>query len=133
MDDARPISNAEIEFFKKSGTGKGKYNIDNHTRKILIPITVPVIAVFTKCEALKNEAIGALVEKGFSFDDAMKEAPEVVKKSLKTSLEILEKEKFPPKGHVYFQGELSLMAVYLTPYDQSQQSCTRPTNSAMNL
>jgi hypothetical protein len=61
-----------------------------------------------------------LEEKGFSFDDAMKEAPEVVKKTLKTYFQILEKEKFPPKGHVYFQGELSLMTVCLTPYNQSQ-------------
>jgi hypothetical protein len=133
MDDARPISNAEIEFFRKSGTGKGKHNIESHTRKILIPITVPVIAVFTKCEALEIKAINDLEEKGFSFDDAMKDAPDVVKKTLKAYFQILEKEKFPPKGHVYFQGELSLMTVCLTPYNQSQKSCTSLTNIVMNL
>ncbi|KAF9460676.1 hypothetical protein BDZ94DRAFT_1169286 [Collybia nuda] len=87
MNDSRPITNAEVQFFSKMGTGK-----------------VPVVAIFTKCEALELTAIEILQgEENISFRDAAKRAPEYAKKNLWNAHLELEKQKFSPQGHVYLQ------------------------------
>ncbi|KAF9460947.1 GTP-binding protein [Collybia nuda] len=86
MDDDRPITYAENQFFSESGTGK-----------------VPVIAVFTKCEALELKAIATLEDEGHTFDKAAEMAPGYVEERLKNVHKMLEKMKYPPKGHIYLQ------------------------------
>ncbi|KAF9457306.1 hypothetical protein BDZ94DRAFT_1292467 [Collybia nuda] len=87
MNDSRPITNAEIQFFSKLGTGK-----------------VPVIAVFTKCEILELTAIEILEgEKKLTYHDAVKGASEYAKKNLQTIHLDLAKHRYPPRGHVYLQ------------------------------
>ncbi|KAF9462707.1 hypothetical protein BDZ94DRAFT_1165301 [Collybia nuda] len=87
LDDSRPITNAEVQFFSKSGTGK-----------------VPVIVVFTKCEALELQAIEALQEKQkLSYLNAVQEAPKYAMKHLWNAHLELEKCKYPPQSHIYLQ------------------------------
>ncbi|KAF9457811.1 hypothetical protein BDZ94DRAFT_1313820 [Collybia nuda] len=86
MDDDCPITYAEQQFFSESGTGK-----------------VPVVVVFTKCEALELKAIIALEDEGCDFDETAVKAPMYVEEKLKTTHKILEAMKYPPKGHVYLQ------------------------------
>ncbi|KAF9457583.1 hypothetical protein BDZ94DRAFT_1175201 [Collybia nuda] len=86
MDDDRPITYAEKQFFSESGTGR-----------------VPVIAVFTKCEALEVKAIIALQDEGYDFDEAIERAPKYVEEKLKNVHKILEAMQYPPRGHVYLQ------------------------------
>ncbi|KAF9463352.1 hypothetical protein BDZ94DRAFT_1164036 [Collybia nuda] len=87
MSDSRPIVHSEEQFFSALGTGK-----------------VPVIAVFTKCEALETKAFIVLQEEHqLSSEDAFNQAPAYVKKHLQNIHLKLEKYKYPPKGHVYIQ------------------------------
>ncbi|KAF9459243.1 hypothetical protein BDZ94DRAFT_1199801 [Collybia nuda] len=88
MDSSRPITHAEVQFFSKLGTGK-----------------VPVVVIFTKSEALELNAVNILQEqKGLDFKGAVKEAADYAKEYLQMTHLILEKYKYPPKGHVYLQG-----------------------------
>ncbi|KAF9457836.1 hypothetical protein BDZ94DRAFT_1202160 [Collybia nuda] len=86
MDDDRPVTYAEMQFFSKSGTGK-----------------VPVIVVFTKCEALEIKAITKLQDIGYEFDEAVEKASNLVSKELKDTQEMLEQMDYPPKGYVCLQ------------------------------
>ncbi|KAF9465741.1 GTP-binding protein [Collybia nuda] len=86
MDDDRPITHAERDFFSKSGTGK-----------------VPVVVIFTKCEALELKAIAVLEDKGYDFDEAVEKAPAYVERELKNVHQTMETMKYCPKGHVYLQ------------------------------
>lgn len=73
---------------------------------MLIYILVPVVAVFTKCEALELEAIRILEkEQKCSYGEAVRGAPEYAKKNLWNAHQELEKHKYPPHGHVYLQGQ----------------------------
>ncbi|KAF9465740.1 hypothetical protein BDZ94DRAFT_1306800 [Collybia nuda] len=86
MDDDRPVTHAEKHFFSRSGAGK-----------------VPVVAVFTKCEALELKAIAALEDEGFDFDEAVEKVPIYVEEKLKKVHKVLEEMEYPPRGHVYLQ------------------------------
>ncbi|KAF9462716.1 hypothetical protein BDZ94DRAFT_704335 [Collybia nuda] len=87
MNDSRPITNAEIQFFSKIRTGK-----------------VPVIAVFTKCEGLELQAIEELQNsQQLSYLDALHGAPEYAKKYLQNTHQVLKQYKYAPQGHVYLQ------------------------------
>lgn len=103
MDDDRPVARAEIEFFSHSGTGKG--NCNNETSQCSSNhLTVPVVAVFTKCEALEVKAIMALEERGESYERAIEQAPKYIEENLKNTHLHLQDQQYPPKGHVYLQG-----------------------------
>ncbi|KAF9457587.1 hypothetical protein BDZ94DRAFT_1175227 [Collybia nuda] len=86
MDDMRPISYTEKQFFSVLGT-------DN----------VPVVVVFTKCEALESVAIEALEDAGHTFDEAIEQAPKYVEENFKNTHKEFEAMKYPPRGHVYLQ------------------------------
>ncbi|KAF9461846.1 hypothetical protein BDZ94DRAFT_1262769 [Collybia nuda] len=86
LDDDRPVTYAERQFFSELGTGK-----------------VPVIVIFTKCEALELKAIGVLEDEGCDFVDAVEKASVYVREKLKNIHETFEAMRYPPKGHVYLQ------------------------------
>jgi hypothetical protein len=73
---------------------------------LIILVPVPVILVFTKCEALELSAIKTLQkEKKLSYNDAYQEAPKYARQYLQNAHLDLESEKYPPQGHVYLKGE----------------------------
>jgi hypothetical protein len=108
MNDSRPITHAEIQFFSESGTGKGEHceQLGSSIEEIfMICILVPVIAVFTKSEALEIKAISMLEKNGFSYNDAILNAPQHARENLQNAHLALLKEKYPPQGHIYVQGQ----------------------------
>jgi hypothetical protein len=67
--------------------------------------TVPVIVLFTKADMLDAQMIKHLVNAGMNVEDAAMKAPEEsVAQFQKNFGQQLYKEKYPPKGHVYFRG-----------------------------
>ncbi|KAF9460892.1 GTP-binding protein [Collybia nuda] len=86
LDDSRPFQHAEKQFFSEVGTGK-----------------VPIVVVFTKCEALEHEAVNVLEEQGYSFKDAVKGSADYAKKHLQTAHLKLQNYKYQPQGYVYLQ------------------------------
>ncbi|KAF8805967.1 era-like GTP-binding protein [Phlegmacium glaucopus] len=87
MDDERPFTAAELNFFGESGTGG-----------------VPVVAIFTKFDALEDVAYGKLTKEGILPADAVKQtADRAVTDFEKEYLPIFHKLKFPPKGYVYLR------------------------------
>ncbi|KIM31993.1 hypothetical protein M408DRAFT_63884 [Serendipita vermifera MAFF 305830] len=87
MDDSRPFTSAEAQFFSEVGT-EG----------------VPVIAVFTKFDALDNKAFTILRNKNLSRSDARKEAPKyAVTEFEQHHLTSFYNKPYPPKGHVYLR------------------------------
>ncbi|KDQ11763.1 hypothetical protein BOTBODRAFT_35019 [Botryobasidium botryosum FD-172 SS1] len=83
-DGNRLITAAEQEFFGKIDTGK-----------------VPVIAVFTKFDALDSAAFKILEAGGLSFDEAKQGAPAHAEELFKTThLPLIQNQPHPPKGVV---------------------------------
>jgi hypothetical protein len=73
---------------------------------LIILVPVPVILVFTKCEAPELSAITTLQkEKKLSYNDAYQQAPEYAQQHLQNAHLDLESEKYLPQGHVYLKGE----------------------------
>ena len=66
---------------------------------------VPVIVLFTKADMLDAQTIDHLVDAGMNVEDAAIKAPEEsVARFQENFGQQLYKKKYPPKGHVYFQG-----------------------------
>jgi len=87
MDDERPFTTAELNFFSECGTG-----------------SVPVIAIFTKFDALEDKAYGDLEEEEFSHEKAVALAPaRAVANFENQHLHDLYRRKYPPGGHVYLR------------------------------
>ncbi|KIM26280.1 hypothetical protein M408DRAFT_313665 [Serendipita vermifera MAFF 305830] len=87
MDDSRPFTTAEAQFFSKVGTG-----------------CVPVIAVFTKFDALDNKAFTVLRSRKLSRPEARKEAPiHATTEFEQRHLNTFYNQPYPPKGHVYLR------------------------------
>ncbi|KIM26306.1 hypothetical protein M408DRAFT_73062 [Serendipita vermifera MAFF 305830] len=87
VDDSRPFTTAEEQFFSAFGTG--------HT---------PVIALFTKFDALDNKAFAALREERLSRADARSVAPNRAKMDFEQQhLNSFYGRPYPPKGHVYLR------------------------------
>ncbi|KDQ14383.1 hypothetical protein BOTBODRAFT_32845 [Botryobasidium botryosum FD-172 SS1] len=83
-DGNRLITAAEQEFFGKIDTGR-----------------VPVIAVFTKFDALDSAAFKILEEGGLSFNEAKQGAPGHAEELFKTThLPLIQDQPHPPKGIV---------------------------------
>lgn len=61
--------------------------------------------MFTKCEALQVKAIEALEDKGYDYDDAVENAEKYANENLRNFHVTLESMAYPPKGHVYLQGQ----------------------------
>ncbi|KAF8815112.1 hypothetical protein BYT27DRAFT_7199608 [Phlegmacium glaucopus] len=87
MDDERPFTAAERSFFGECGTG-----------------SVPVVAMFTKFDALEDVAYGKLIKEGIPPADAVNQtADRAVADFEKEYLPIFHELDFPPKGHVYLR------------------------------
>ena len=101
----RPITVAEEAFFSKCGTGKGKQEL--HSEGHSEPVSVPVIAVFTKCDLLHGIAFGELMEKGMGMKEAVALAPDHAKEIFRTNdyNGMLRAQKYPPRHFVCIEGE----------------------------
>ncbi|KAN0088849.1 hypothetical protein V8E55_005906 [Tylopilus felleus] len=88
-DHSRPITVAEEIFFSKCGTGK-----------------VPVVAIFTKFDALHAFAFGELRDQGTSLQEAVALAPEHAKEIFKCNdyYGMLQVMKFPPRSFICMGG-----------------------------
>ena len=111
MDDERPFTAAERSFFSECGTGSGQHNF--YGSKILSEIVffvVPVVAIFTKFDALEVKAYSEL-------KDELEGEPETTRKGAiaraparavadfqKNYLPDLYERKYPPRRHVYLRS-----------------------------
>jgi hypothetical protein len=79
---------------------------------IVKPLAVPVIAIFTKFDALDNKAYRALRQEGCSWKVAKTGAPQrAILDFERDHLGILTKLRYPPKDYVYLRGVLFLAHV----------------------
>lgn len=68
-------------------------------------LAVPVIAIFTKFDALEDAAFGNLINEGISSEDAWKQAPaRAIADFEKGYLGDLYGVRYPPKGHICLRG-----------------------------
>jgi hypothetical protein len=70
---------------------------------------VPVIAVFTKFDALEMKAYQDLLDKDYPRDEAKAQASNHALDSIKGQVESLYKKLHPPKSHVYLRGDKSTL------------------------
>jgi hypothetical protein len=89
---------------------------------------VPVVAVFTKMDALDSKAWNELVGQNISREEAKQRAPEqslsIVKSQYMSELLAM---RYPPKGSVYMRGMITALAIHpimLTSFtwDMNKQS-----------
>ena len=71
---------------------------------------VPVIAVFTKFDALEQKAYQELLDVDCPQDEAKTKAPQHAIANFEQHLEDLYKRPYPPKSHVYLKGKQSVLA-----------------------
>ncbi|KAG9055297.1 hypothetical protein FS842_002550 [Serendipita sp. 407] len=87
MDDSRPFTMAESQFFSECGTGD-----------------VPVIAIFTKFDALDNRAFNKLKKEGKSRRESRELATQRAVVDFEAIyLKMMYKYTHPPKAHVYLR------------------------------
>ena len=74
---------------------------------------VPVVAVFTKMDALDSKAWNELVSRNMSREEAKQRAPEqslsIVKSQYVRELLAM---RYPPKGSVYMRGMITAFVVH---------------------
>lgn len=71
---------------------------------------MPVIAIFTKFDALDDKAFDDLEKEGVSWEEAKRQAPlRAVADFEELYLGRLYKRQYPPKGHVYLRGAVVLL------------------------
>lgn len=75
---------AEMSLFE-SGTGNGQRMPASLFDSLLIFIQVPVIAIFTKMDALDERAFNQLLNEGASFEEADSKAPSLAKDKFERS------------------------------------------------
>ena len=109
MDDSRPFTTAEISFFSKCGTGSGEPKNTSMLHLCYITLfAVPVIALFTKFDALDDQAYDSLKSEKCSMQEAIQRAPaRAVTDFEKWYLDRLKTWQYPPKGHVYLWSEFN--------------------------
>lgn len=67
--------------------------------------TVPLVAIFTKFDALDDTAYQELADEGLCHDCAVEQAPIRAVTDFETEyLPIVNSQRYPPKGHVYLRG-----------------------------
>ncbi|KAG8833473.1 hypothetical protein FRC17_010648 [Serendipita sp. 399] len=85
LSDSRPFTTAEYQFFSDGSTGD-----------------VPIIAIFTKFDALEDKAFGELTDEGKSENEAKEFASERAVTTFEQAyLKLLYGQPYPPKAHVY--------------------------------
>lgn len=68
--------------------------------------TVPVVAVFTKFDALVTEAFRTLRKKKMSLKDVKAQALTHAEEAFaKEYLHLVYEKQYPPKGHLYLRGK----------------------------
>ena len=91
------------------------YNIfDRVANNAFLP--VPVIAVFTKFDALWDDAYEQLKDSGLSRSESKTKAPEFAK-AIFAKAKIWDRlceNRYPPKGHVYLAGEFTTHFVWIS-------------------
>ena len=112
MDDSRPFTAAEINFFSERGTGSGEPTDSMLTSSSnMFSAEVPVIALFTKFDALDDKAYDVLEKEGVSWEESKKQAPiRAVADFEKVHLGSLYGRKYPPKAHIYLRGMILLLS-----------------------
>ena len=113
----RAITKAEERFFSECDTSSGTMitNIlDRVADNVFVP--VPVIAVFTKFDALWDDAYEQLKGSGLSRKESSTKAPEHAKAMFAKAKiwDRLLKNRYPPKGHVYLAGEWTTHFVWIS-------------------
>jgi hypothetical protein len=75
---------------------------------------VPVIVVFTKFDALDDEAYGVLKDEGLLPDEALIQAPTRAMKDFQNNSNDLPlfKSHYPPKASVILRGKISLVIAW---------------------
>jgi hypothetical protein len=97
---------AEMSLFE-SGTGNGQRKPASLNHPILIFIQVPVIAIFTKMDALDERAFNQLLNEGASFEEADSKAPSLAKDKFERSyLRPVQDVKNKPAYIVQLRGVL---------------------------
>jgi hypothetical protein len=97
---------AEMSLFE-SGTGNGQRTPASLIDSLLIFIQVPVIAIFTKMDALDDRAYNQLLLEGASFEEADSKAPSLAKDKFERSyLRPVEDAKNKPAYIVQLRGML---------------------------
>ena len=112
MDDARPFTAAEMNFFSTFGAGNGE--VAKITPRIYLlmesSLSVPVIVIFTKFDARYDEAFGDLEKEGVLGEEAATLAPQRAHTDFeKKFVGALYQKEYPPKAHVYLQGQKPLL------------------------
>ena len=97
---------AEMSLFE-SGTGNGQRTAASLVDFLLILIQVPVIAIFTKMDALDSRAFNQLLNEGLPVKEARSEAPSRAKDNFERSyIRPLEVVKNKPAYIVQLRGML---------------------------
>ena len=102
---------------------------------LLTPFQVPVIAIFTKFDALVTAAYGTLRDKeNKSREEAKQGAPEVAIRTLEESyVNRLLQTRYKPKKHLYLEGAYSLPSnVYRLVILSQTQTCKKKTQIAQH-
>ena len=108
----------------------GSCNIPLLSSFNMFTCVVPVIAVFTKFDALEKKAYQALRDNNCSWEEAKAQALDHAVAGFKPHLEGLYKRPYPPKSHAYLRGKAS--ALILIQSIMSLQICIRQMPTAMN-
>ena len=103
-DTTRPFLKADEDFFDLEGVGNGLFTIlDLHGQPTF---TVPVIAIFTKCDGLFTEVCGNLLAQGMDPSELNTRGNEKVKEVLTSRFEKLQQHQFKPAALVYTRGNV---------------------------
>jgi len=105
LDNSRPFTAVEKQFFSECNTGSGEYDggVVNCLKNMIL--SVPVIAIFTKFDALVQNAYAALRKLKYKYREAMDEAPSHAKMQFNQIYpDLVYKTTYPPKGHVCLQS-----------------------------
>lgn len=77
---------------------------------------VPVVAIFTKMDAIDKKMFNKLVNDGVAFPDAKKQAPSAAKAKFQSDfLEPLQKVRYKPAQIVQLRGTLFLFLSLRSP------------------
>ena len=98
----------------------------------MIYLPVPVIAIFTKFDALITMAFGTLRNKEKkSIKQAKQDAPEIAKRNLEADyVNLLLGVKYKPKASVYLTGGFGFALQGAPPHSSQSKTCRRKTRTA---
>lgn len=97
---------------------------------------MPVVAIFTKFDALEDIAYGKLKNEDVPHDDAIKQtADRALVDFERDYLPVLNELKYPPKGRVYLRGNISaLLRLFTTTWANGEiLDMNKPTTDCRQL